>query len=126
MAGGNSGGTVKSDKNKSLPKAAALLRTIRRKNGLTQTEMGRLVGMGLRGYQRYESGEREPKARVIEKCVALFGVRANDFMDVPLTETSQRAREYELIEALRQYNQGLREAADALDGIINRFMEGRE
>ena len=55
-------------------KFAERLRELRKERHVTQKDMGEILGIQLRSYQRYESGDRRPD---YEKLVALA-----DYFDV--------------------------------------------
>ena len=60
-------------------KSYAFIRAHRRKWGLTQVELARLVGLSSRGgLSRIERAERVPSAAIIIACSLIFGVATAD------------------------------------------------
>jgi DNA-binding XRE family transcriptional regulator len=53
------------------------LRTFRRKAGLTQSELGALVGVSKKTISKYELEERKPSANLILACEIIFDARAS-------------------------------------------------
>ena len=53
------------------------LKTARIAKKMTQTEMANTIGMKLRGYQSYESGEREPNLEKLAHICTLLDVSAD-------------------------------------------------
>lgn len=54
-----------------LPKR---LQELRKTNGLTQKQMGEVIGINERNYRRYEAGQVDPFTSTTEKLADLFGV----------------------------------------------------
>lgn len=53
------------------PQLAALLRTARRRYGLSQPAMAELLAVSLRQYQRWEHGVSEPRARAADRVLGM-------------------------------------------------------
>jgi len=53
---------------------ANLLRECRKKKKVTQSETARFLGIELRTYVRYESGERDPSISTLRKLADFFDV----------------------------------------------------
>lgn len=53
------------------------LRSLRKERKLTQAEAANAVGISLKSYCRYESGEREPTASVLAQIADFYGVTAD-------------------------------------------------
>ena len=49
------------------------LRKYRKEEGYSQQELGKLLEVDASAISKYESGEREPRPKVREKIVILFG-----------------------------------------------------
>lgn len=60
------------------------LLALRKEKGLKQTEVAKAIGVGLRAYQHYEYGEREPQLSTLIKLA--------DFYDISLDELVGRER----------------------------------
>lgn len=50
------------------------LRTARLKHNITQQDMADLIGVTLRAYQYYESGEREPSLQILVSIAKTLSV----------------------------------------------------
>ena len=50
------------------------LRFLRNGRGLKQEELVELLGISIRSYRRYETGEREPTISIAWKIADFFGV----------------------------------------------------
>ena len=53
---------------------ADLLRECRKKKNVTQSETARFLGIELRTYVRYESGERDPSINTLTRMADFFDV----------------------------------------------------
>ena len=76
---------------------------IRKFKGLTQAELAEKIGMTTRAVQNYESGNRIPKAAILEKIAEALGVTTDE-----LASEDDKF----IIEATEQY--GSRGKADAM------------
>lgn len=54
---------------------------IRKRFGLSQTEMGEIMGLGLRGYQYIEHGERDLAPRHIRIAAEHLGISESEFYE---------------------------------------------
>lgn len=52
----------------------------RKKIGITQEQLGKIVGVGKSNISMYESGDRIPPLDIVEKMSELFGVGLDDLM----------------------------------------------
>ena len=50
------------------------LKDLKTKNNVSQTDIANAVGLSLRGYQRYERGERKPDSDTLIKLASYFQV----------------------------------------------------
>lgn len=50
------------------------LRETRMNNGITQQKMADLLNIGLRSYQKYEEGSREPSFNILVQIADIFNV----------------------------------------------------
>lgn len=50
------------------------LKQLRKERNLKQTELADAIGISLRAYQYYESGERNPDIIILEKLADYFNV----------------------------------------------------
>jgi transcriptional regulator with XRE-family HTH domain len=55
------------------------LRTIRKKNGLTQAELARRVGVSRSYINKIENGEAKPSLALLERIASILGVSIKDF-----------------------------------------------
>ena len=60
---------------------AERLRILRKKNGLTQLQLGALIGVSLKTVQRWENSERQPRLDEIKKLVQALNVSENDLLN---------------------------------------------
>lgn len=68
------------------------IRYYRRHSGMNQTELGQRLGVTAQAVSKWELGKAEPDKASIEKMCALFGVSANELMDIqpsPVVDTSE-------------------------------------
>lgn len=56
------------------------IREYRRKNGLTATELGELVGLSQSSISFIENGKRSPRIENLEKMADVFGCSVNDLI----------------------------------------------
>lgn len=47
---------------------------LKKEKGIKQKAIAEKAGLSLRGYQRYEKGEREPNASTLMRLADIFGV----------------------------------------------------
>ena len=57
-----------------MPDLSTRLKELKIKNNTSQTEIAEAVGLSLRGYQRYERGERDPSSAILQKLADYFDV----------------------------------------------------
>ncbi len=69
------------DKSKKSDEIGRRLLELRKAENLTQEEMGRRLSLSTQGYRNYESGDREPSAKVIFKVAKVFSVDASWLYD---------------------------------------------
>lgn len=58
-------------------KLSERLRSLRKERALTQTDAAKAVGISLKSYCRYESGEREPDASTLARMADFYAVTAD-------------------------------------------------
>lgn len=100
------------------------LKDLRKKNGLTQEELGNLIGMSNRAisyYENEEHGKRIPPESTLEKISAVFGVPADYFNEESEANNCNEIRRYKtltnaIIEELENYGASYAEAFEALEG----------
>lgn len=59
------------------------IREYRRKNELTATELGELVGLSQASISNFELGKSSPRIETLEKMADVFGCAVNDLVDEP-------------------------------------------
>lgn len=69
-------GRVKED----LMKFNVYLKQHRETYGYTQKQMAEIIGITLRSYQRYESGEREPNIETLVQIADFFKISLDDLI----------------------------------------------
>lgn len=57
-----------------LPRYSEILRDLRNKNRLTQTELAKELHISQRAYAHYEKGESEPKIDTLIRLADKYGV----------------------------------------------------
>lgn len=65
------------------------LRDARLKRKLTQHDVARSLGVEVRSYQRYESGERTPSIRMCFQLENLLGVSLKELLSQDTTEVKK-------------------------------------
>lgn len=80
------------------------LRELRLQRGMTQTQVGDLIGVSCVTVGRYEAGEREPSNAKISAFADYFGVSIDYLMgrDETEKELSADKKRKEIIEAISQ------------------------
>lgn len=58
-------------------KLSERLRSLRKENDLIQADVAKAVGISLKSYCRYESGEREPDASTLVRMADFYDVTAD-------------------------------------------------
>lgn len=66
------------------------IRFHRKEKGLTQEELGELLGISGVAVMRYEKGQREPKQETLLKIAKVLGVHPRDLMDQSIWEEFDR------------------------------------
>jgi len=78
-------------KNLDIASVSATLKALRIEKGLSQQDLASAVKMTLRGYQKYEYQEREPKASAIMLLAQVLDVSTDYILgldDIPNRKTS--------------------------------------
>lgn len=85
----------------------AVLRKLRKQDGLTQSELGKALGISYSTVSMYERGEREPDFEMLEIIADYFNVSMDYLHDketekspeavAPTTRDSEREKKYEVI-----------------------------
>lgn len=75
------------------------IREYRRKNELTATELGELVGLSQASISNFELGKSSPRIETLEKMADVFGCAVNDLIDkesyVPKSQRSYKVTTFE-------------------------------
>ena len=89
------------------------LKELRNQRGLTQTQIGELIGVSCVTIARYEAGEREPSNAKITKLADFFGVSVDYLMgrDEPQDQNTLAGQWDEEISLLSQLDEQAREQA---------------
>lgn len=96
------------------------IREYRRKNNITTTELGKLIGLSQSSISNFELGKSIPRIESLEKMADVFGCSVNDLIEkenyVPENQRSYKATTFEPYYKLhysffrsRQYNAFMRE-----------------
>lgn len=56
------------------------LKRLRIQNNFTQQEIANQLGILLQSYQKYESGERQPKLNELDKFIIIFNCDYNELL----------------------------------------------
>lgn len=86
------------------------LREIREAHNLTQTQMGEIIGLSLRGYQYVEKGERDLLLAHIDKFSEYFNLPSYFFLVDP--EAVYPAEDRKIVAAYKALDGGERKAID--------------
>lgn len=78
------------------------LKTVRKRQGLTQAQVAERMGLTTSAYQHYEGGRSEPKMSDVMVIARAMGCSPCDFFDPAADRDSQAARARELVEDWRQ------------------------
>jgi transcriptional regulator with XRE-family HTH domain len=62
---------------------------LRRKKGLTQTELGETIGVSQKAITNYETGRREPGIDIIIKIAQTLNASVEQLIGTKITETGQ-------------------------------------
>ena len=62
-------------------KKMAAMKRIRKERGFTQQQLADELGLHLKSYQRYESGNRRPNIYMLLKIADILGVKASELLD---------------------------------------------
>ena len=75
-------------------KVSERLRELRERNGLSQEDAARKVGITHRQWQRWESGDSMPYPRSLDMVASTFGISVAEFFDPaePVVDQSQLDR----------------------------------
>ena len=87
------------------------IRFIRKTRGLSQAELGKLVGLNSDRIQKYENGMRKPKDEMLEKIAAALGVTVHALTAPVLTD--EIGVMYALFELEKKFNLSITQ----IDGI---------
>lgn len=79
------------------------IRHYRKEKGLTQEELGKLLGISGVAVMRYEKEQREPKQETLLKIAKVLGIHLRDLMDQSIWEEFDQQHP----EAVKQVNEGL-------------------
>lgn len=64
------------------------IRDYRKKVGLSQKELGKMLDVSQQHIAQYESGKRTPKLDTIQKIATSLNVNINDLLESPLNDSS--------------------------------------
>lgn len=88
---------------------------LRKKAGLNQTELGKILHLSQKAISRYESGSAEPDLSTIKKIATFFNVT----IDYLLGE-----KEEDIILITREDLSILKESADKINKIVSKISTG--
>lgn len=94
------------------------LKSLRESHGLTQDQIGAILGIPKKTYQNYERGVREPSPEILCDLADHYGVSLDELfgrVHTPAAITTDEAREHELVGLFHQMN---RQGQDAMLAII--------
>ena len=57
------------------------IRAVRKKKGLTQTELGNAVGVEIKTIHRWEKGERTPRVEELKRLAKALNVDVNELLN---------------------------------------------
>ena len=67
-------------------KVGKLIADLRKKNGLTQQELGDKVGVGFRAVSKWERGITLPDITIINELSKILGISSNELLDGKVTK----------------------------------------
>ncbi len=57
------------------------LRMLRKRHGISQSDMAMMLGIAQNSYSRYENGQRQPSIEMLQKMSEILGVTIDDLVD---------------------------------------------
>ena len=115
------------DENTSAERIGRRIRKVRELKGMSQADLGELIGLNADRVQKYENGARRPKPDMLGKIAGALGVRTSALTD-PNT-TTQIGAFYALFEMEELYDLRLKEDGaiclqfgDGRSGSINEYL----
>ena len=57
------------------------LRMLRKRHGISQSDMAIMLGIAQNSYSRYENGQRQPSIEMLQKMSEILGVTIDDLVD---------------------------------------------
>lgn len=100
------------------------LRELRLQRGMTQTQVGDLIGVSCVTVGRYEAGEREPSNAKISALADYFGVSIDYLMGRDETEKELSADEKKRKEIIEAISQMPLEKLEALAVLLQKNKSG--
>jgi Predicted transcriptional regulators len=70
-----------------------ILKELRKKKGLSQKEMAKILGASKTGYVNWELGDYDPKVSVVIKMAKFFGVTIGYLIGEPTNQLTQEDKE---------------------------------
>jgi transcriptional regulator with XRE-family HTH domain len=93
------------------------VKILRNRNGLSQEDFGKLIGVKVRSVAYYESGGRYPEDEVFERMAKVFNVSV-DFLKDDAQSIEYTKEELFIMEAKDKYGyKGASEAKQAIDKV---------
>lgn len=95
------------------------------RNGMTNTELGKRLGVSEVAVSRWVSGQRNPRAGMIDKMCEVFGCTHNDLMAHNSEEMQQDREAYaEVLRLLESLNtDGIIEVVNYIGNLNDRFLK---
>jgi transcriptional regulator with XRE-family HTH domain len=73
---------------------AKILRKLRIKNKLTQSELGNIIGISFVSISKYENKERQPELTTLIKLADYFHISLDDLIGRKIENSSEEMTEY--------------------------------
>lgn len=80
------------------------LKEMRRKNSMTQKQLGDMVGLSISAISLYEKGVNEPDIQTLRKFASIFHCSVDDLLDAPKTNSQDELDEFSRYKRLRLAN----------------------
>lgn len=98
------------------------IKRLRMDAGMSQEQLGKLLGKTRSAVSYYESDTIVPRMGVIEKLAAIFNVSKTDIIEPPIKEKQLTAKEKELVDIVRSITpEGQRQLMIYARGLLSTY-----
>lgn len=99
------------------------LKTLRKKNGWSQGQLGKKINVDSQCISKYEQGKSSPPAKVMVKIADVFGVSLDYLMKGAGPNNTQALRDPKLFLRFEKINELSQKDQDILVAIIDAFIK---